>query len=169
NKNNFQEIISNLLRELRGERAEINLLARIWWINLALEQSKNHQSIKLLENKIKDLEELQTNPNYPNFFIFLQIENFVDFWQKCSNENFLTTIQQFITEEFLAIGELHFFLANFGENAKKNINFFLQKILVEQEFNYLNDCNEICEQTVYFNWLKQIEEENKEILANWNQ
>jgi hypothetical protein len=48
-------------------------------IKLAGEYSKNHQSTKLLERKIKDLEELQTKPNYQNFFAFLQIENFTDF------------------------------------------------------------------------------------------
>ena len=59
------------------------------------EYSKNHQSTKLLEIKIKDLEELQTKPNYQDFFTFLQLENFADFWQKCSDKDFLLTIQQF--------------------------------------------------------------------------
>jgi len=63
----------------------------------------------------------------------------------------LLTIQQFISEEFLTIGELHFFQANFNENTKKNINFFLQKILVDQQLNYLENYIEICEQAVYFN------------------
>ena len=47
----FQEMISNLLRELKGEKGETNLLSRILWINLAGECSKNYQSINLLENQ----------------------------------------------------------------------------------------------------------------------
>jgi len=137
-----------LLQELKGEKTETNLLARIWRIKLVQKYSKSHQSVKLLENKIKDLEELQKG--YQNFFTFLQIENFADFRQKCSDEIFLITIQKFILEEFLTIGELNFFLNNFDENTKKNIDYFLSKVLVNQEFNYLNNFIKDCEQAVYF-------------------
>ncbi|CAH1756449.1 3920_t:CDS:10 [Entrophospora sp. SA101] len=131
NQNNFQEIISSILRELKGEKTKTNLLSRILRIKLVQECSKNHQSIKLLENKIKDLEELQAEPRYQNFFIFLQIENFADFWQKF----------------------------NFDENTKKNIDYFFQRVLVDQEFNYLNNYTKDCEQAVYFNWIKEEQQE----------
>jgi len=81
----------------------------------------------------------------------------------------LFTIQQFISEEFLVIGELQFFLAKLDKNTKKNIDYFLKKILVDQEFNYFENYTKISTQSVYFNWLKEIEEKNRETLANWNQ
>ena len=139
------------MRELKGEKTEINLLARIWRIKLGQEYRQSHQSIKLLTAKIKDCKELQTEHNYQNFFTFCQIENFTDFWQKCGDKEFLLTIQQFISQEFLAIGELYFSLTSCDENTKKNIDYFLRKILVSQEFNYLNNYGEICQQSVYFN------------------
>ncbi|CAG8609826.1 4003_t:CDS:2, partial [Cetraspora pellucida] len=158
NKNNFQEIISNLLRELKGEKVKTNLLSRILQTKLVQEYSKNHQSIKLLENKIKDLEGLQHK--YQGFFSFLQIENFGDFWQKCSNEKFLITIRQFISEEFLTIGELNFVLASFDDDTKKNVDYFLTKILINQEFNYLNNHTKSCEQA---SELIRIQQEQQEI------
>jgi hypothetical protein len=35
--------------------------------------------------------------------------------------------------------------------------------LVDQEFNYLEKCIETCEQSVYFNWIKEIEKENEAV------
>ncbi|CAI2178090.1 9822_t:CDS:2, partial [Funneliformis geosporum] len=107
------DIINNLLKELKGEKVEINLLSLILSTKLAQECSKNHQSTKLLESKLK------------------------------GEEKFLITIQQFVSEEFLAIGELHFFLAKFDESAKENISYFFQKILVDQELSYLDNYNEL--------------------------
>jgi hypothetical protein len=63
----------------------------------------------------------------------------------------LLASQQFISQEFLAIGELQFSRNRFGENTKKNITYLLRKVLVDQEFNYLNNYQEISEQSVYFN------------------
>ena len=138
------------MRELKGEKTETNLLVRVWRIKLGQEYRQSHQSIKLLTTKIKDCEELQTEHNYQNFFTFCQIENFTDFWQKCGDKEFLLTIQQFISQEFLAIGELHFSLTSFDENTKESVDYFLRKILVSQEFNYFNNYKIISEQSVYF-------------------
>jgi len=140
-----------MLKELQGEKTENNLLSRIFRIKFVQEHSQSHRSTKLLESKIKDLEELQTSHDYQNLFAFLQIKNFDDFWQKCSDKEFLVAVQQFISEEFLAIGELHFFLTKFDENTKNNVNHFLKKILADQEFNHFDNYNEICKQSVYFN------------------
>jgi hypothetical protein len=136
---------------LEGEETKVNLLLRVCCLKLMQEYSKNHQSTKLLETKIKDLEELKAEPNYQNFFNFLQLEDFNDFWQKCGNKNFMLTIQQFISEEFSVLGELRFLHDNFDENTKKIINYFLRKILIDQEFNFLNNCGKVCEQAIYFN------------------
>lgn len=169
NQNNFQEITNNLLKELKGEPTEINLLIQIWKTNLLVENSQTHQSINRLESKIKYLEELKNKPNYQRFFAFLQLESFEDFWQKCGNKEFLVVIQQFISEEFLTIGELHLSLNSYNEDTQNSINYFLKKVLVDQESNYLDSYHQACEQAVYFNWIKAVEEENKEILAYWNQ
>ncbi|RHZ35995.1 AAA domain-containing protein [endosymbiont GvMRE of Glomus versiforme] len=169
NRNNFQQLISSILKELEGKKTEINLLTRIWRANFFHEYSKIHNSSYLLETKLKELEELRAENNYQNFFAFLQVEKFVDFWQRCSDKEFLLTIQQFISEEFLTIGELHFALTKFSYNTRKNINYLLRKILLDQELNYLNSYKENLEQSIYFNWIKEVENENKEILANWNQ
>ncbi|MCE8162956.1 MAG: DUF4011 domain-containing protein [Candidatus Moeniiplasma glomeromycotorum] len=169
NQKDFQEIISDLLKELKGEPTQTNLLSRIWRIKLFSEYSQVHQSTSRLEEKLKDLETLVNEPNYQKFYTFLQVENFNQFWQKCGDREFLITLQQFISEEFLAVGELCFFFTDCREDTRKNIDYFLRQILINREFNYFNYYEKDSEQAVYFNWLKEVEAENREVLANWNQ
>jgi hypothetical protein len=100
-----------------------------------------------LGTKIKDLKKLQTEQKYQNLFSFLEIKDFPDFWQKFNDKEFLFSIQKFISEEFLIIGDL----PNFEEKYQQHINYFLKKILVNQEFDYLDSYEKITEQAVYFN------------------
>lgn len=164
-QNIFQEVVNNILKELKGEKTESNLISTILRINLLHQNAKSHNSLELTRNNLNELIDLQKNQQYRKFLIFLQVNNFDDFWKKCSNEEFLINIQQFINEEFLIIGEL---TINLDKETKKNINYLLKKILIKKEFNYLNDWEKITEQSVYFNWIKKVEEENKEFLATWN-
>lgn len=165
NQNNFQQVIINILKELKGEKNQSNLISKILRIKLISKYNKQHQSVSLLENKLRDLAELRTNKEYQKFLSFLEIETFADFWQKCSNEFFLLNIQQFIAEEFLNIGELSI---NLSEDTKKSVDYLLKEVLINQEFSYLDNYVEITEQAVYFNWINEVEMANKELLASWN-
>ena len=164
-QNIFQEVVNNILKELKGEKTESNLISIILRINLLHQYAKSHNSLELTRNNLNELIVLQKNQQYQKFLFFLQVNNFDDFWKKCSDEEFLLNIQQFINEEFLIIGEL---TINLDEETKKNINYWLKKILVDQELNYLSNYEKIIEQAVYFNWIAKVEEENKEFLATWN-
>ena len=148
NQNSFQEVISDILKELKGEKTKFNLISQILRTNLLHKYSEFHHSPEIIKTKLNDLEKLQANKQYQNLFSFLEIENFNDFWQKCSNEEFLIDIQEFISEEFLTIGELSTIS---DKEAKKNISHFLERVLVGHEFSYLGNYEEITEQAVYFN------------------
>lgn len=163
NQNNFREIISDMKQEWQGEKAEINLILRIVKIKLIAQYSQKHRSEILLKAKLQEVKELKNN--FQKFFSFWQVESFNDFWQKCSDEEFLLNTQQFIFAEFLTMGELANELSKEGG---KNINYLFEKVLVNQEFDYLDNYQKITEQAIYFNWIKKVEEENKETLNNWN-
>src|SRR4051794_35014731 len=97
--------------------------------------------------KIKDLEKLQAEQKCQKLFTFLEIKEFADFWQKFNDKEFLFSVQRFISEEFLVIGDL----PDLEKKYQQHINYFLKKILIDQKFNYLDSYENNIEQAVYFN------------------
>ncbi|CFW93364.1 Putative Superfamily I helicase [endosymbiont DhMRE of Dentiscutata heterogama] len=157
NESYLNDIIYSLLQELRG-MGNSKLLSQIFRIKLVWESRKKIAAVHLLERKRNEFIFLSQRPDLKILFFFLDIKSLDEFWQKCSQETFLLSLQKFVNTNFSAVGSLSYLVNSLDKNTQEIVRFLLEKVFNFQEFDWLEDYPKIVEQTVYLNWISLLEE-----------
>ncbi|MCE8163686.1 MAG: DUF4011 domain-containing protein [Candidatus Moeniiplasma glomeromycotorum] len=166
NQIHLNDILNSLLQELRGEKGS-KILSQFFRIKLVREKSKDLNTIHLLEKKQSEIKSLSAREELKILFLFLDIKNLKEFWQNCSSENFLLSLQEFVNVNFSVIRDISRLIVEFDENTQTIIEFLLEKVFDLREFDWLENYSKIIEKAVYINWLSMLEEKEPN-LYQWN-
>jgi hypothetical protein len=165
-KNKFHNLISNFLTELGGSLSNSPLLSPIVSSCLLGEIDEKYHSLlaSILKTKIKEVADLTKKEELDKFFYFLNLQNFVEFRENCLDAIFLSEINEFVDQEFFLLGDLQLLLNNCNEETQKNILYFLESSFQQSRPLNYDDYVKITEKAVYFNWLSEVEEDERDKL-----
>ena len=165
-KNKFHNLISNFLTELGGNSPNSPLLSSVVSSCLLREINEEYSFLlaDVLRRKNKEVADLAKREELNDFFSFLNLQNFVEFQESCLDAIFLSEINEFIDQEFFLLGDLHLLFNNCNEETQKNVLYFLENSFQQNRPLNYDDYIKITEKAVYFNWLSEVEEDERDKL-----
>jgi len=165
-KNKFHNLVSKFLAELEEKKSNYSLLSSVVASCLLREIDEKYFSLLAgaLKKKIKEITDLVKKEELNDFFSFLNLQDFADFQECCLDARFLNKINEFIDQEFFSLGDLHLFFSKCNKKTQENILYFLKSSFQQNCPLDYDDYIKVTERAVYFNWLSEVEETEKDKL-----